>query len=299
MRYLIPLLMLTTLAGCFADTQRPVDDLSEPDSSAKPKITLLISEEDRGEQALIQALFKHARNGDVDGAKRVTSTHVQKEAKAVHAGLPNWLSTMSEGDYEFGILYSREGASGRWQVVNFDGPNGKFEIAFYITKTASSSAKEIDNVLSIQPVMPLIQPALASSRTHILRAFWAYYGALTAQAPEYLPEQTTGAPVISQRLRLTAFRSSTSPALRQRLLQTGPDHTRKHVPAYLDVMSGLLENYNQPEVRKADLLAGHAVLLFSPTDKALQEGRTAFMLEFTSGWYHGMQVLTSERKFVG
>lgn len=299
MRYLIPLLMLTTLAGCFADTQKSTDILAESGSSAKLNTALLISEEDRGEQALIQALFKHARNGDVDGAKRVVSAHVQKEAKAIHAGLPNWLSTMSEGDYEFGTLYSREGANGRWQVVNFDGPSGKFQLGFYITKTASSSAKEIDNVLSTQAVMPLIQPALASSRSNVLRAFWAYYGALTAQAPEYLPEQSAAAPVISQRLRLTAFRSSTSPALRQRLLQTGPDHTRRHVPAYLEVMAGLLQNYNQPEVRKADLQAGTAVLLFSPTDKAMQEGRAAFMLEFTSGWYHGMQVLTSERKFAG
>lgn len=298
MRYFLPLLLLTTLTSCFAETQRPAETLADAESKPIQPSQRLISEPDRGEQDLVNTLFSHARNADTDGAMRVVSEHVKKEAKAIHGGMQPWLATMSDIEYTFSTLYGREGANGRWQIVEVKQPTGTLKLGFYITQTASGSAKEIDNVLSTQAVIPQVQPALASSRTNVLRAFWAYYGAMTAQAPEYLPEQSSGAPMISQRLQLAAFRTSTSPALRQRLLQSGPDRTRKHVPGYLAVMNDLLGSYNQPEVRKADLKGGTAVLLFTPTESALQQGRAAFMLEFTSGWYHGMQVLTSERKFV-
>jgi hypothetical protein len=258
----------------------------------------LEAEADAGETDLVVRLHGAAARGDAREVRGLVTGHVVTEAEAVHGSLDEWMLLLATHELELGIIYTREGAGGRFLTAEARGPGGILTLGFFIVREAG--ALKVDNVLSAQPVIPGVTPALASSRANILRAFWAYFAALRGVAPEFLPDRAAEAPEISRRLRLAAWRSSVAPTLRRRLVEAGPEHARNSVPLYLEAMGELLADYHLPEVRQADLQGGRAVLLFTPTEIAREaRGREPFMLEYTSGWRHGMQVLVTESLYSG
>ena len=288
------------MAGC---ARGPVAE--EPEEAATPAATAarkpaptLENEPDRGERALLAELQQAADDCDTERAGMLVTEHVQLEARALHGGLEPWLATLAGAKLAHGMLYTRDGAGGRIQTATLRNQAGEWNLGFFVI--ATPEGLRLDNVLSSQAPAPGYSPALAGSRTNVLRAFWAYYGALTGYAPEYLPDRADEAPGLSGRVRLAAWRSSAAPGLRDRLVQSGPEATRASTPRYLDAMAEVLSSYNLPEVREADLEAGTLVVLFSPTDHGREKlGREPFLLRYRSAWQHGMQVLATEELYTG
>lgn len=277
---MLPLVVL--LGACTAGNPLPV---AAPDEPRPASAEAIKNEPDRGERALVGAFMAR------EDAARVCSAFLLQEAAAVHGGLDAWQAGFGELA-EFGVLYSRNGAPGRFQTAKVKTAGGVVDVGFYLID--DSGALRVDNVLSVQPVVPGATPAVFSSRANVLRAFWGYYGALVGVAPEFLPDRAALAPAVSARLRLAHWRSSVSPDLRARMLRSGPERCRDHVPNYLDSMGALLASYHTPQVREANLAEGRLIAMFTPTDAAAEQGRRPFSLSYRSGWWHGMQVLTAE-----
>lgn len=297
---LCALLAATLLAGCArGPVTEPVEEAAAPAAApARKPAPVLENEPDRGERALLAQLQQAAADADSDRVAELVTEHVQLEARALHGGMPQWLATLAGAHLEPGMLYTRDGAGGRMQTATLRNQAGEWNLGFFVI--ATPEGLRLDNVLSSQAPAPGYSPALAGSRTNVLRAFWAYYGALTGFAPEFLPDRADESPALSPRVRLAAWRSSAAPGLRDRLVQSGPEATRASTPRYLDAMAELLSSYNLPEVREADLEAGTVVVLFSPTDHGREKlGREPFLLRYRSAWQHGMQVLATEELYTG
>lgn len=249
---------------------------------------------DSGEQHLVGEFLQAATMGDTSAARRTLTEFAILEAEAIHGSLEAWLAAIAGTEMAYGVLYTRDGALGRFLTAT----TGHTQIAFFIVD--HGVAMRIDNVLSTSPVVPGESVALHGSRANVLRAFWGYFGALTGVAPEFLPDRAAEAPGLSRRLRLAAWRSSVAPSLRARLVESGPEVARNSVPAFLDAMESLLGDYHMPQVRQADLQAGTAVVIFTPTEVSREtRNRAAFTLVYKAGWYHGMQVLVSEEVYRG
>jgi hypothetical protein len=299
MRRFVPALLLI-VAACAAPVSR---EFTEAPASEKRAATVTAAPEienlpDEGEAQLIADLQSAAMRGDTSTASSLVTEYVQVEAEAVHGSFADWLATLAQAEITPGLLYSRDGCGGRFLTAEARAPGGSVALGFFIVR--SGFVLRVDNVLSTQPVVPGVSPALAGSRANILRAFWGYYGALRGAAPEFFPDRPAEAPQLSQRLRLAAWRSSVAPMLRERLVQAGPELARNSVPRFIDAMRELVADYNLPEIREADLKGNRAAVLFTPTEAAREaRRREPFTLEYKSGWFHGMQVLVSEDLYSG
>ncbi len=292
--------LLLFLAGCAAPVQREFTENHEPERrpatvTPAPEIEDLA---DEGEAQLVADLQHAAKRGDTFSASSMVTEYVQLEAEAVHGSFADWLTTLALAEITPGVLYTRDGCGGRFLTAEARTTGGSVTLGFFIIR--SGFALRIDNVLSTQPIVPGLSPALAGSRANILRAFWGYYGALRGAAPEFFPDRPAEAPQLSLRLRLAAWRTSVSPMLRDRLVEAGPELARNSVPRFIDAMRELIADYNLPEIREADLKGNRAVVLFTPTEAAREaRRREPFTLEYKSGWLHGMQVLVSEDLYSG
>ncbi|MCC6572220.1 MAG: hypothetical protein IT462_00385 [Planctomycetes bacterium] len=292
MKTALPFALLCLLSACAAGVPAPAPTVE----TAPPRKETLVTLPDRGERALVEALFAAAAKKDTDAVAALTTTFLAQEASAVHGSAEEWLDGFADAKLDFGALYSRNGAPGRFQSVKVTSEGGSVDLGFYIV---DDRGLQVDNILSLQPVIPGATAAVYSSRAHVLRAFWAYYGALVGVAPEFLPDRAEAAPAISLRLRLASWRSSVQPELRARMLRNGPEKCREHVPNYLDHMGRVLGDFFTPQVREANLVEGRAVVLFTPTDAAAEKGTRPFSLVYRSGWWHGMQVISAEQEWKG
>lgn len=294
MKKLLPI-CFALAAGCAAP---PMAELPGGTAAGRPvpenHKPRLRSEADAGERAALEALLAAAATGDIEQAAALLTDYAQAEIEALHQGLEPWLRLLASGRVSLAELYSREGAGGRFQVAQWERAGSRFELGFFFVR--EGGCLKLDNLLCSGPVAPQVSPALASSRSNVLRAFWAYYGALVALAPESLPGEAATAPAVSQRVRLSLWRTSTLPELRRAMQGAGPAACRENTTAYLDAACKALGGFNLPEVREADLKAGRLVVLFTPTTEQRELGALPFLIEYHSRWWHGMQVLCSEQR---
>jgi len=283
------------LAGCAAQpVAEPPREKAQGQSAPQNHKARLQGEADAGEREAIGALLAAAELGDEHQARALLTEYALAEIEALHEGLGPWLKLLASGRMSLTELYTREGAGGRFQVARWERDGGSLELGFFLLR--EGGRLKLDNLLCTGPVAPGISPALASSRSNVLRAFWAYYGALLALAPESLPGEAAQAPAVSQRVRLSLWRTSTLPELRRAMQAAGPASTRENTTAYLDAACRVLGGFNLPEVREADLKEGRLVVLFTPAPEQSDAGALPFLIEYRSRWWHGMQVLCSEQR---